>query len=169
MQAGLLRSTPRTTWLDLCAWSHLVLLRARAVRRSDERVLAVGLVMIVLFRAGGESNAKTETHLLALHQVINTTRTSHVLFLGQLTIDIRVYLVELVSTALTKCRHKLTKADAVASLPPLPYAAMHVLFLSSTARHPCQSATLSASWSSSTSTTPSAFWPSSSPLSTCTT
>ena len=66
--------------------------------------MAVGLVMIVSFRAGGESNARPRHSYWVS---INTTRTVHVLFLGQLTIDVRVYLIELVSTALAKCRHKL--------------------------------------------------------------
>jgi hypothetical protein len=63
-------------------------------------VLAIGLVLIVLFCAGGqgESNAmsKIETSLLQLARHLSTPR---VLFLGQLTIAIGAYLVELVSAS----------------------------------------------------------------------
>ena len=148
MQAGLLRSTPRTTWLDLCAWNHLALLRARAVRRSDELVLAVGLVTIVLFRAGGESNAKDETHLLALHQhhAYKSCTLSWAAHHRHPCLPCRTHEhcpnqmqtqiphVILLRTDLANSR---SAADAVASLPPLPYAAMHALFLSSTVRHAC--------------------------------
>ena len=70
MQARLLRSALRALriWLDLCAWNYLALLRARAAHWVlDEFVLAVSLVPIVLFCAGGPGGsnamAKIETGL----------------------------------------------------------------------------------------------------------
>jgi hypothetical protein len=69
VQARLLRSALRALriWLDLCAWNHLALLRARAAHWvSDELVLAVVLVLIVLFYAGCLA-ATAPTHCIWLH------------------------------------------------------------------------------------------------------
>jgi hypothetical protein len=82
VQARLLRSALRALriWLDLCAWNHLALLRARAAHWvSDELVLAVVLVLIVLFCAGGlggsNAMAKIETSLRVLARGIYSART----------------------------------------------------------------------------------------------
>jgi hypothetical protein len=81
VQARLLRSALRALriWLDLCAWNHLALLRARAVHWvSDELVLAVVLVLIVLFCArhgGSNAMAKIETSLRVLARGIYSART----------------------------------------------------------------------------------------------